>query len=98
MSHGKDERHIDKHLWRLPIPMFDAAVRLHVQIAMLATEVEARVAALDLDLNTNSVALRRQIRAHLAEDKAAQKLEKLVATLLSPSQSGASRSRKPAGR
>lgn len=98
MSHSKDERHIDKHLWRLPIPMFDAKLGLHARIARLATEVETQVAALELDSDTNSVLLRRQVRAHLAEDDTAQKLEKLVATLLSPPQSRPSKSRKSADR
>jgi N-6 DNA Methylase len=82
MSHSKDERHIDKHVWRLPIPVFDAEVALHVQIATLATEVATRVASLPLDPSRHFVALRRQVRAHLAGDDAAQKLEKLVKRLL----------------
>lgn len=98
MSHGKDERHIDKHLWRLPIPQFDAKVALHARIATLATEVEAGVAALELDLDINSVALRRRIRAHLTEDSAAQKLDTLVTTLLNPPSNDGSKPRKRAGR
>ncbi|WP_114906501.1 hypothetical protein [Ornithinimicrobium murale] len=26
MSYGKDERHIDKHVWKLPIPTFDPGI------------------------------------------------------------------------
>ena len=49
MSYGKDERHIDKHIWRLPIPEFSAANPLHAEISALAGEVEQKVRALELD-------------------------------------------------
>lgn len=93
MSHSKDERHIDKHVWRLPIPVFDAEVELHSRIAALAKSVEAGVAALDLDLSRNNVALRRDVRTHLAADETAQKLEKLVTRLLAPPVSARRKSR-----
>jgi len=82
MSYGKDERHIDKHIWRLPIPEFDPAIDLHAEIAALAAEVEKEVRALPLDETQSFIALRRQIRQFLEENPAAQKIEKLVVKLL----------------
>jgi hypothetical protein len=35
MSYGKDERHIDKALWKLPIPLYDNVVAEHRRLAEL---------------------------------------------------------------
>jgi hypothetical protein len=36
MSYGKDERDIDKSVWKLPIPIFDPSDETHTEIAYLA--------------------------------------------------------------
>lgn len=82
MSYGKDERHIDKHIWRLPIPMFDLADPLHAEIAALGAEVEREVKALDLNEAAGYVGLRRQVRAFLDSHPGARELEQLVRQLL----------------
>lgn len=82
MSYGKDERHIDKHIWRLPIHEFDAADSLHAEILTLAVEVEQEVRALQIDETKDFVPLRRQIRRFLEENAKAQRIERLVAKLL----------------
>ena len=82
MSYGKDERDVDKHIWRLPIPEFDPAIALHAEIAALAAEVEKVVRALPLDEAQSFVSLRRQIRLFLEGNPAAQKIEERVAKLL----------------
>lgn len=82
MSYGKDERHIDKHVWKLPIPLFDANKRAHMKLAEQAAEVEAAVAALELDDNLHFAARRRRVREFLADHPTAQKIEAAVAKLL----------------
>ena len=37
MSYGKDERHIHKHVWELPIPLFDQNDPVHQRLVELAT-------------------------------------------------------------
>jgi hypothetical protein len=41
MSYGKDERHVDKHLWQLPIPAFDADDPTHQELVALSRQVSA---------------------------------------------------------
>ncbi len=82
MSYGKDERDIDKHVWRLPIPEFDPGRPLHSEIVRLTGQVEQKIQALQLDEGKNFVALRRQIRRVLKEDATAQRIESLVTKLL----------------
>jgi SAM-dependent methyltransferase len=82
MSYGKDERDIDKYIWRLPIPEYDEDVALHVELAKLGQQAEAEVAALTLDPAVHFAASRRVIREHLAESKVGQTIEKRVAKLL----------------
>lgn len=82
MSYGKDERHIDKHVWRLPIPAFDREDDLQAEIAHRARAVEARVRSLPLDETRSFISLRRRIRNFLAEDPTAQRIEELVVELL----------------
>ena len=82
MSYGKDERHIDKHVWKLPIPLFDAKNRAHAKLAAHAAEIEAAVATLELDDSLHFAARRRRIREFLEEHPAAKKIEAAVAKLL----------------
>lgn len=82
MSYGKDERHIDKHIWRLPIPMFDPADILHASIAALGAEIEREVATLDLDEGAGYVGLRRQVRSFLEKHPKALQLEESIKRLL----------------
>lgn len=82
MSYGKDERHIDKYVWRLSIPEFDPADSMHSEIAELAGRVEADVQALTLDESRHFAYLRQDLRKFLRQNPAAQKLEELVIELL----------------
>src|SRR5690606_30852222 len=82
MSYGKDERHIDKHVWKLPIPLFDANKRAHVKLAEQAAEIEQAVAALEIDERLHFAARRRRVREFLAEHPTAKKIEVGVAKLL----------------
>lgn len=85
MSYGKDERHIDKHIWRLPIPRFDPEDDLHRELALLAGRVETKVQELPLDEDGYFVSLRQEIRRFLKGDPDAQRIEDLVEELLASS-------------
>ncbi|MGH3832743.1 MAG: hypothetical protein ACRDRS_20275 [Pseudonocardiaceae bacterium] len=82
MSYGKDERHIDKHIWKLSIPLFDSRNPTHRRLSDLGERCTDLVAALDLATGGNFVPLRRQIRSALAADPTATELNDLVLDLL----------------
>lgn len=44
MSYGKDERHIDKHVWKLPIPVYNPANETHKRLSELGTVAPRRAA------------------------------------------------------
>ncbi|MBQ1046083.1 N-6 DNA methylase [Micromonospora sp. C32] len=83
MSYGKDERHIDKHLWKLPIPEFDPGNETHQRLAELGQQHSETVAGLHITDGTNFVALRRQVRAELARHPATPQIEAVVMEMLS---------------
>lgn len=82
MSYGKDERDIDKHIWKLPIPMFDDEVAMHSEIAALGRQAEEAIAKLAVDRRKHFAAARRAIRELLAESEIGQQIEERVAALL----------------
>ncbi|HWN70251.1 MAG TPA: N-6 DNA methylase, partial [Haliangium sp.] len=82
MSYGKDERHIDKHVWRLAIPLFDPTDGGHMKLVALAAQVEKQIKELPLEEGKHFAALRRQVREHLEQSPEAQAIERLVAELL----------------
>lgn len=82
MSYGKDERDVDKHLWKLPIPLYSAANPIHRRLAELGQLEAALVADLDLDETGNFVTLRRRVREALAAGMYADEIESIVTELL----------------
>ena len=77
----RDPRHFDNLVWTLPIPEFDAAEALHVDLAaaaLYAAEVAARVDLPDAHFTTK----RRLIRDALVADGVAELIERLVDALL----------------
>ncbi|MBT2416007.1 hypothetical protein J7I94_36725, partial [Streptomyces sp. ISL-12] len=82
MSYGKDERHIDKVVWELPIPRFDSSNSGHQRIAELGAAESDRIAALDLDESKNYVKLRQVVRSVIATSPDAEELDQLVRLLL----------------
>jgi hypothetical protein len=82
MSYGKDERHIDKAVWQLPIPQFDPANETHQRLATLGTAEAERIAALVLDESKNFVKLRQVIRAVIVDSPDAEELDLMVRLLL----------------
>ena len=83
MSYGKDERHIDKALWRLPIPVYDENIPEHHQLAQLGRACAAEIAALPLDETASFVTLRRRAREALAASTVALEANELAIDLLS---------------
>ncbi|WP_139982976.1 Eco57I restriction-modification methylase domain-containing protein [Nocardioides litoris] len=81
MSYGKDERDIDKHVWKLPIPTYNGDDEDHAAISALARQVAEAVGHRSVD-STNFVAARRDLRAHLAADGVARDLDRRVRYLL----------------
>lgn len=82
MSYGKDERHIDKHVWQLPIPSYNPANPVHVRLSTLGRQEAERVATLDLDGKRNFVNLRQDIRQLLAASSSAEEINQTVIELL----------------
>jgi SAM-dependent methyltransferase len=83
MSYGKDERHFDKHIWQLPIPLYDPTDDLHSRLSARGAELEAAIGKLELDPGRHFAAVRRDIRGFIAESEAGRDVEALVEELLS---------------
>ena len=83
MSYGKDERHFDKNIWQLPIPLYDRADDLHSRLSARGAELEAAIGKLELVPGRHFAAVRRDIRAFIAESEAGRDVEALVEELLS---------------
>ena len=79
----KDERHIDKHIWQLPIPSYDAADATHREIALLGREVADLVHSTSIDTGLHFPALRRHIRHIVEESDAGARISELTYELLS---------------
>ncbi len=80
MSYGKDERHIDKNVWKLPIPAYDEDNETHVRISRLSHELAQEVASITFP-TTNFVSQRRAVRTYLAASPLGQEIDTLVADL-----------------
>src|SRR5438132_7287266 len=67
MSYGKDERHFDKNIWQLPVPLYDPTDDLHSRLAVRGAELEAAIGKVELGPRRHFAAVRRDIRAFIAE-------------------------------
>lgn len=83
MSYGKDERHFDKNVWQIPVPLYDPTDDLHSRLAARGAELELAIATLPLDPARHFAAIRRDIRGFIAESEAGRDVEALVEELLS---------------
>jgi hypothetical protein len=81
MSYGKDERHIDKHVWQLPIPLYDSGSPVHRRLAELGHQEAQLVAHLDLYERGNFVTLRQDVREALAAGSGSEEIADLVTDL-----------------
>ena len=75
-------RHFDRYMLTLPIPRFDPQTALHLELAAEATHAEEVAAAVELREGMHFVQARRAIRAALAADGVAGRIDGLVAQLL----------------
>jgi hypothetical protein len=82
MSYGKDERHIDKVVWELPIPRFDYTNASHQRLAELGSAEAERITALDLNESKSFRDLRKVIRSVIKTSPDAEELDQLVRLLL----------------
>jgi hypothetical protein len=82
MSYGKDERDIDKHVWKLPIPLYDPAVPAHRRLSELGQKEAELVAALELDEQASYITLRQRVRQALAAGSYAAETEDIVTGLI----------------
>lgn len=80
----RDPRHFDNLVWTLPIPEFDAAEALHVDLAAAALHAASVAARVDLPETLHFTGKRRLIRQALVEDGVAETIERLVDALLPP--------------
>lgn len=82
MSYSKDERHIDKAVWKLPIPSYDPTNENHRRLAELGRSQAEVVAALDLAVTTNFVVARRRVREALASTPEATEIAEILEPML----------------
>jgi hypothetical protein len=82
MAYGKDERHVHKHVWELPIPTFDHNDPIHCRIADLGGALENIIATFPIDESVHFAATRRHIRDFMMEKVEGQELNDLVSELL----------------
>ena len=74
-------RHIDKNVWRLPIPKFDSADPLHTQLVALAAKAEEVAAGVEAG-NYGFQKHRQLVRNALAEAGITEPINTAVKTLL----------------
>ena len=82
MSYGKDERHVDKHVWKLPIPLYNPADPVHQRLSYLGQQEAEVVAGLNLNEQGNYITLRQHVREILAARNDASEVAELVTELL----------------
>ena len=83
MSYGKDERHIHKHVWKLPIPEYDASQSALSRLAELGAQSEAIAATLPIREEVHFSAQRRDIRNQLSSSHISEEIDQLVYEILS---------------
>lgn len=74
-------RDFDKYVWQLPIPIFNPADPLHMELVALAEQAEQVAAGVELP-NVRFEALRRRVREALADAGVAAALDNAVGRLL----------------
>lgn len=81
MAYGKDERHIDKYVWHLGIPLFSGENQAHRELAELGRRAERDMESIALD-NRHFTAHRRAVRLLLDESPIGREIEVAVTALL----------------
>lgn len=80
----RDPRDFDNLVWTLPIPEYDAAEALHVDLAAAALHAAEVAARVELPDTAHFTTRRRLIRDALVADGVAETIERLVDALLPP--------------
>ncbi|WP_419917693.1 N-6 DNA methylase [Candidatus Poriferisocius sp.] len=84
-------RHLQRHLWRLPIPAYNPTNELHIKLAAAARKAEQQIAKawakesqhrISNNKSTSSQVARNHIRNYLAESQIGTNIEQLVRKLL----------------
>jgi hypothetical protein len=83
MSYGKDERHVDKHLWELPIPAFDAEDPQHRELVTLGRQLSEMADTFPVDPALHFAATRRNIRQMIEGSPAGLRIAEIVYEMLS---------------
>lgn len=82
MSYGKDERDIHKHVWELPIPLFDGGNSVHQRLAELGATAELLVSRFEVNSTLHFAATRRHVRELLQETEEGREINDLAFELL----------------
>ena len=75
-------RHIGTHLWKLPIPAFDAEDDLHRHLASLGAKAEQFVAGLEIPAMKAHGRMRARVRESIASNDLGPQIEDAVSRLL----------------
>ncbi len=73
-------RHLQKHLWKLSIPEYDATNRFHQEIARAGQQLQNLYK--QHDNTVSETVARRELRGWLAQSNEGKQVEKLVKRLL----------------
>lgn len=83
MTYGKDERDIAKHVWEVPIPLFDPDNTAHRRLSELAKAAEGIVSTFAINSNVHFAATRRHIRELLESTPEGRESNEIVFEMLS---------------
>jgi SAM-dependent methyltransferase len=83
MSYGKDERHVDKHLWQLPIPSYDGEDSSHRELVSLSLQASQTANDCPVDSALHFAATRRRIRQLIENSQAGKRISEIVYEMLS---------------
>lgn len=83
MSYGKDERHVDKHLWQLPIPSYDSENSAHQELVSTSRQASDIANEFSIDPTLHFAATRRRIRQLIDNSQAGTRISEIVHDLLS---------------
>jgi SAM-dependent methyltransferase len=83
MAYSKDERHIHKHVWEVPIPLYDANNPTHRRLTELGRAAEGIVVGFPINPDLHFAATRRHIRELLDSTPEGQEINEIVFEMLS---------------
>ncbi len=82
MSYGKDERDVAKHVWKLPIPEFDANNSVHRQLSEIGRDLAQIAATFDVASDVYFPTIRRRFREALDGTAEMARLNSIIEALL----------------